>query len=288
MTSTERRCDVVVVGAGLAGLVAADELTRRGVDVRVLEAGSDVGGRVFGTSGGTDTGAEFIGKPHTQLRTLVGELGLRIRPAGIDRGPILWRLPTVSRVSRRPPGSLADLCSLATAWWRLRRRALALDPVRPWDSAGIRKLDEVSLADWLAASGASDRALELSDALVGGFATRPITDISAAHAAWWITAANGLLAAMRSGQQYFVSGGAHQIPRLLAQRLADRIHLALSALLPALTSTLRSEREMIGYGQVDQAGGTGRARHRGRPRWCGIPAAQHHRHARQPRAGAGI
>ena len=40
------RCDVVVVGAGLAGLAAARRLHRAGLDVLVLEGGDDVGGRV--------------------------------------------------------------------------------------------------------------------------------------------------------------------------------------------------------------------------------------------------
>ncbi len=41
-----REHDVVVVGAGLAGLAAARQLAIHGVDVRVLEASDDVGGRV--------------------------------------------------------------------------------------------------------------------------------------------------------------------------------------------------------------------------------------------------
>jgi glycine/D-amino acid oxidase-like deaminating enzyme len=40
------RHQVVIVGAGLAGLTCAVELTRRGVEVVVLEAGDGVGGRV--------------------------------------------------------------------------------------------------------------------------------------------------------------------------------------------------------------------------------------------------
>ena len=39
-------CDVVVVGAGLAGLAAARELSVHGLNVLVLESGDEVGGRV--------------------------------------------------------------------------------------------------------------------------------------------------------------------------------------------------------------------------------------------------
>ena len=40
------RCDVVVVGAGLAGLSAAREMSIHGANVCVLEAADRVGGRV--------------------------------------------------------------------------------------------------------------------------------------------------------------------------------------------------------------------------------------------------
>ena len=46
MTQGTETVDVAVVGAGLAGLACARRLTARGLDVRVLEAGDAVGGRV--------------------------------------------------------------------------------------------------------------------------------------------------------------------------------------------------------------------------------------------------
>lgn len=61
---------VVVVGAGLAGLAAAGELSRHGSDVVVLEARGRVGGRCS-TSEGVDLGAHWIhgteGNPITAL-----------------------------------------------------------------------------------------------------------------------------------------------------------------------------------------------------------------------------
>src|SRR5690348_12444122 len=43
----EYRPSVAVIGAGMAGLVAAHELRRAGYDVTILEAQQRVGGRVF-------------------------------------------------------------------------------------------------------------------------------------------------------------------------------------------------------------------------------------------------
>ncbi|WP_026930082.1 flavin monoamine oxidase family protein [Glycomyces tenuis] len=248
MSRGDHRSEVLVVGAGLAGLSAADRLVRAGVQVRVLEASSGVGGRVRGEWSGqrlVDVGAEFFGGPHRRIRALITALGLRIQPAELERAPVLWRLPERHRVTRLPPLPLPELWHLGRAWWQLRRHALKLDPDRPWDCPAATGLDEASLADWLASHGATERGLEVTEALVGGFATRPIGQVSAAHAAWWITAADGLLAAWRSGQQYVVDGGAHQIPHRLADRLGDRIMTGT----PVTTITEHRDGVVLGTGE---------------------------------------
>ncbi len=80
----------VVVGAGLAGLVAADELARAGVEVVVLEARSRVGGRVWSerlpNGALVEMGAEFILQGNTAIRELVERFQLGLWDKGMRYG----------------------------------------------------------------------------------------------------------------------------------------------------------------------------------------------------------
>jgi monoamine oxidase len=93
-----KRGRVVVVGAGLAGLVAAYELERPGFRVTVLEARPRVGGRVvtvrrpFLDRQHAEGGGEFIDTNHTRLLTYAKRLGLKLEnaQAGPDLDGVLY------------------------------------------------------------------------------------------------------------------------------------------------------------------------------------------------------
>src|SRR5215469_17941525 len=72
--------DVVVVGAGLAGLAAARELQRAGRSVLVIEARDRVGGRVLNHSLGgglaVDVGGQFAGPAQRHICGLDAEVGV--------------------------------------------------------------------------------------------------------------------------------------------------------------------------------------------------------------------
>jgi monoamine oxidase len=79
-----------VVGAGFAGLVAADELQRGGAEVVVLEARDRVGGRVWSrqldNGAVVEMGAEFLLPGNTAIRELAGRLGLGFWDKGMRYG----------------------------------------------------------------------------------------------------------------------------------------------------------------------------------------------------------
>jgi monoamine oxidase len=79
-----------VVGAGLAGLSAADELRRAGAEVVVLEARDRVGGRVWSrrlpNGAVVEMGAEFILPGNTAIRELAERFGLGLWDKGIRYG----------------------------------------------------------------------------------------------------------------------------------------------------------------------------------------------------------
>jgi monoamine oxidase len=81
---------VVIVGAGLAGLVVAYRLARAGVPAEVYEAAPRIGGRietvrdVVAESLATDLGAEFIDSDQDAVRGLARELGVGLLDTRAD------------------------------------------------------------------------------------------------------------------------------------------------------------------------------------------------------------
>jgi monoamine oxidase len=188
---------VVVVGAGLAGLAAADALLTAGVDVTVLEARDRVGGRVWSVpfAGGiVERGAEFVLPCNTAIEALAARFGLRLAPKGTPYG-------------RREP-----------------RGAEAVPPA-----------DLEAVFDRVAAGSAPPGANTLADAIERleleprlAALIRARLEVSMGHPAGDLRSdvlGEGA-ATFGDFESYTVAGGNAELARALADRLGGRIHVS--------------------------------------------------------------
>lgn len=77
----QKKLPVVIIGAGLSGLVTAYRLKKAGIPVKILESRGRAGGRINTVEGADSTplemGATWFVNQHQHLKNLLKELGLR-------------------------------------------------------------------------------------------------------------------------------------------------------------------------------------------------------------------
>ncbi len=151
--------DVIVLGAGLAGLSAARDLAAAGSDVVVVEARDRVGGRVeqLTTADGRliQLGGELTGAFQHAYIALVGELGLTIEPSFTEiEGEDCYGL--IEGVVRGDWMSAAERAAHDEAEAAFCALAATVDPDDPWSHADAALLDNTSFADWLRSTSGSE------------------------------------------------------------------------------------------------------------------------------------
>jgi monoamine oxidase len=222
--------DVVVVGAGFAGLSAARELVRLGYDVVVLEGRDRVGGRSStATIAGVpvDLGGTFVGPTQDAVIELAAELGCETVPT-YSRGKnlIKWRGRVRSYRSTIPRLSMLELFDVSRIQWRFERLSRRVSVAEPWAHPTAENLDEMSLDRWLRSlhAGASTRDLMAIMSRVT-WGCEP-DEVSMLHAARYIKAAGGLdrmLDVAGGAQQDRFPDGTQQIALKMAEALGDRV-----------------------------------------------------------------
>ncbi|HVP03331.1 MAG TPA: FAD-dependent oxidoreductase, partial [Solirubrobacteraceae bacterium] len=121
---------VAVVGAGFAGLAAADALHRAGHEVTVLDARDRVGGRVHSVpfAGAlVERGAEFVFDGHEQVRALCARLGLTLADKGFPYGAREPRGPGPAATRGEVSAAAAGLPAAARAGGSIADAVARLD-----------------------------------------------------------------------------------------------------------------------------------------------------------------
>ncbi|HZM83457.1 MAG TPA: FAD-dependent oxidoreductase [Candidatus Limnocylindrales bacterium] len=227
---TERMTQVAVVGAGLAGLVAATDLAARGAQVTVFEARDRVGGRTHGievtTGRWVDGGGAYLGDRHTDLLTLIGELGLKTTPTTMDgESRFAFGATNQTRPGRFPPLRAVPLGELFDLLDDLVR---GVRPEAVWSSPQASTLDSQTAARWAEQNLRHPDARTFFPLFLGEMMAADPADVSVLHMAFYLRSGGGIryLNAFESGaQQDRVDGGAHQMCQQLAAALGNRVRL---------------------------------------------------------------
>ena len=222
--------DVVVVGAGLAGLSCARDLALAGTDVVVLEARPRTGGRVEGATlddGRTvQLGGEVVGSVHLAYQELATELGLRLVPSYTDIGGVAFY--DLRDTVHRDGGWLADAeAQLQRLDATLVEVARSVDPTFPLDTEDAQRLDDLSVAAFARDVGVTPSALRLLDLKMRYTGLDGARDLSVLGQLRAIASVGGHSPTdYEVWENLKVEGGSSVLVDALTAALADRIHLA--------------------------------------------------------------
>jgi monoamine oxidase len=224
--------DVLIVGAGVAGLIAARELVKRNRSCLVLEARDRVGGRTFTQKLGkdwVDLGGQWIGPTQDRLAALARELDVPIFPQHHEGKKLLsWGGKISSFKGSLPWLSLATQLELGLLDLRVKRFGKTFPADAPWNARRAAEWDGETVESWKRRHLRAGGSRLFLDIVVRAVFTSEPRDLSFLYFLSYIKSGHGLemLTSIPGGAQEsrFV-GGAQKLSIRMAEALGNRVVL---------------------------------------------------------------
>src|SRR5215204_5405829 len=226
--------DVVIVGAGLAGLTAARELERSGAAVLVIEAQDRVGGRTMaGRVAGTtvEMGGQWIGPGQRRISALAGDLGVETFPTHLPGRTVFFeggRRSEYEEDGEIPFADPAALREVEEAFGALGELARGVPADAPWRAKNAEEFDGQTLEAWRRGRTQNEGARFYFDLAVESLYACEPRDVSLLGVLADIASSGsfeGLFEIEASAEEYRFVGGAQEIPVRLAEGLEGRVIL---------------------------------------------------------------
>src|SRR5215210_1407401 len=230
----ERAVDVVIVGAGLAGLTAARELEGAGAAVLVIEAQDRVGGRTMaGRVAGTtvELGGQWIGSGQRRISALARDLGVETFPTHLPGHTVFCEGGRRSEYEEDGEISFSDPAALREVedtFGALGELARGVPADAPWRAKNAAELDGQTLETWKLRHAQSSGARFYFDLAVESLYACEPRDISLLGVLADIASSGsfeGLFEIEASAEEYRFAGGAQEISVRLAEELEGRVVL---------------------------------------------------------------
>ncbi|MGK2932086.1 MAG: flavin monoamine oxidase family protein [Solirubrobacterales bacterium] len=233
------RYDAIVVGAGLAGLMAARKLAAQGKNVKVLEARGRVGGRTLNHDiGGGDVievGGQWIGPTQDRLAKLASDLKVETFKTHWTGEGVYYRngeRKLYDVTSPVPPDPDAgDAIGMVL---KLDELGQTISRTEPWKSPNALEYDGQTLETFKLANAPTSGGRFLTDLATNAVWACEPRDISLLHALFYISSAGNeaeagsflrLTSTTDGAQESRFVGGSQRISLKMAKRLGKRIEL---------------------------------------------------------------
>lgn len=230
----KRKRDVIVVGAGLAGLAAAREIKRAGRSVVVLEARDRVGGRTLNheIGGGeiVEIGGQWVGPTQDRVLALIDELGLKTFDTYVDGKSVYWRDGSRSLYEGTiPPADPSSLIEVLTTINDLNAKAATVPPDAPWKAPRAGEWDAQTFETYLRDAELATEARELIELGIASVFSAEPRDLSLLFVLLYIATAAGdfnlLINTTGGAQEKRIVGGSQLIALRLAKQLGRAVEL---------------------------------------------------------------